>query len=325
MGFRCRKSVQLVPGVRMTFSTAGVSYSAGGRGLRVTRTASGRLQRTISIPSTGISHVATIGGARPGRGPAPRPAVPPRPGWFAAAAERELHAALEAQDWARVEWVMEAHADYTALAATLLGCSPLDSARPRRELIDGCGARADPGEHPFARRYIELQLPWSWPGRDRDAAARRDLVGLALAEAHQELGDLAAATAVVEQVEPTTHAAVSLAELYGQAGRFGDVVDLTDGIANQDDATALLCVFRGAALREQGHHQAARDALKQALSSRRRAPVIRHQALLERARSYLAEGKFGNACRDLERIRAENAAHPGMAEALAAAGASPGP
>jgi hypothetical protein len=47
-------------------------------------------------------------------------------------------------------------------------------------------------------------------------------------------------------------------------------------------------VFRGQAFREQGFHDAAHEALKEALRSRSRAAEIRHLALAERAQNYLA-------------------------------------
>lgn len=47
-------------------------------------------------------------------------------------------------------------------------------------------------------------------------------------------------------------------------------IELTEGIGNEDDASALLCVFRGCALREQAYHQAAREAFKEALKSKKR-------------------------------------------------------
>jgi hypothetical protein len=53
---------------------------------------------------------------------------------------------------------------------------------------------------------------------------------------------------VVEQLEPTTYSAVSLAELYAQTQRWDDVIELTEGMKNEDDASALLCVFRGQGL-----------------------------------------------------------------------------
>ncbi len=96
----------------------------------------------------------------------------------------------------------------------------------------------------------------------------RDAVGLALAELKQDHGDLEGAIDTVEQLEPTTYSAVSLAELYAQTGRWDDVIELTEGIKNEDDAAALLCVFRGQAFRQQGFHDAAHEALKEALRSR---------------------------------------------------------
>ena len=150
----------------------------------------------------------------------------------------------------------------------------------------------------------------------------RSAIGLALAELHQQTNDLAGAVDIVEQLEPTTYAAVSLAELYLQLDRYADVVTLTDGIANGDDATALLCVFRGVALREQHFFDAARASFKEALKSKKRDPVVRHRGLLERARTYEAEGKRGLARKDLESIMAEDSAYDGLADALAELGES---
>jgi tetratricopeptide (TPR) repeat protein len=146
---------------------------------------------------------------------------------------------------------------------------------------------------------------------------KRDASGLALAELKQEAGDLDGAISVVEQLEPTTYAAVSLAELYAQTGRWDDVVELTEGVKNEDDAAALLCVFRGQAFREQGFHDAAHEALKEALRSRSRAAAIRHMALAERAQNYIAQGKKGMARKDLERILAEDSDYEGLREQLA--------
>lgn len=56
MGFRFRKSVKLGP-FRITFSKSGISYSAGVKGLRVTKTASGDVRTSAYIPGTNISYV----------------------------------------------------------------------------------------------------------------------------------------------------------------------------------------------------------------------------------------------------------------------------
>ena len=107
MTVQVRKSIQLIPGVRMNISKSGVGYSVGGKGYRVTHSANGRITRTISIPGTGIRDVTTIRPAtrrtRPAAQPSARvtapatqrrPVAPPRPGLFAAEWEKHLFRAV---------------------------------------------------------------------------------------------------------------------------------------------------------------------------------------------------------------------------------------
>jgi tetratricopeptide (TPR) repeat protein len=328
VGFSYRKSIKLAPGVRMTFSKSGVGYSLGGRGYRVTKTASGRVTRTVGIPGTGLSHTKTVAGsaARPARrGPASAPQpqyppAPPRPGMFAPKGEKALYQAVSSQNWAALERVIYEHPDYGGLAAALFGswvATQGDHARATELLAWVFASGQDPAAHPFAQKYLHSSFSFEVaPGVGVELPVSRDSVGLMLAELHQEAGNLAAAIEVVEHLEPTTYAAVSLAELYSQAGRHADVVEVTEGITNQDDATALLCVFRGIAFREQGFYDAAREAFKEALRSKKRDPVVRHRALLERAKSYLSEGKRGLARKDLERILAEDSDYEGLRDLL---------
>jgi uncharacterized protein DUF4236 len=58
VGFRYRKSVKLGP-FRATVSKSGVSYSAGGKGVRVTKRADGRVQTTLTAPKVGVSYTAS--------------------------------------------------------------------------------------------------------------------------------------------------------------------------------------------------------------------------------------------------------------------------
>ena len=56
MGFRYRKSVKIGP-FRINASKSGIGYSVGVKGLRYTKTATGRERVTASIPGTGMSYV----------------------------------------------------------------------------------------------------------------------------------------------------------------------------------------------------------------------------------------------------------------------------
>ena len=58
MGFRFRKSINLGHGVRVNLSKSGIGYSVGAPGLRITKTAKGRVRTTASVPGTGISYVS---------------------------------------------------------------------------------------------------------------------------------------------------------------------------------------------------------------------------------------------------------------------------
>jgi hypothetical protein len=55
MGFRFRRSVKVAPGIRLNFSSSGVSTSIGPRGAKVT-VGHGRVRQTVGIPGTGISY-----------------------------------------------------------------------------------------------------------------------------------------------------------------------------------------------------------------------------------------------------------------------------
>lgn len=245
-------------------------------------------------------------------GSPPYPADPPA--W-----ERDL---LDAVRTGRYAAVARTHgrADPTLrlLAAALDGLAEPDPVRAR-ELLGWVTAQGTTAlhHHPFTTRHL-ADRTWPVPiahGVTAHLGITTDVVLLAVAELHQAAGDLDAAIWTVEQAEPTAPAALSLTELYGEAGRHSEVVDLTDGTVNADDATALLLVFRGRALAALGRVDAARDALQEALRVPQRASSVRHRALLERAR--LAQGDPAAARRDLETIRAADPDFPGLTDALA--------
>lgn len=324
-GFRMRKSIRLAPGVRLNVSKSGIGGSVGGRGARVSAHSSGRRTATMGggvVP--GVYYQKSLGSGRKGGSEAAASqAKPKKPGLFAPRGEKELYKAVKAQDVQAIKRAGDRHSDfrvpsYSAAGLMLLSDEPAEAERLLGEVF---ATGRDPGADKFISTYLftRLELPIA-NGVTAELPINRDAVGLALAELKQEHDDLAGAIDIVEQLEPTTYAAVSLAELYVQTGRWDDVIELTEGIKNEDDAGALLCVFRGQAFREQGFHDAAHEALKEALRSRSRAAPIRHLALAERAHSYLARGKTAQARKDLERILAEDSDYEGIRERLAEIG-----
>lgn len=59
MGFRFRKSIKLLPGVRLNLSKSGVSTSIGRRGATVNLSERG-VRGTVGLPGTGLSYSQDI-------------------------------------------------------------------------------------------------------------------------------------------------------------------------------------------------------------------------------------------------------------------------
>ena len=90
MGFRFRRSVRVLPGVRLNFSKSGMSTSIGGRGFTTNIGAKG-VRHTVGLPGSGVSYSSykpyrAAGEAQPLAELDHPPANPsgPRWGWVAA-------------------------------------------------------------------------------------------------------------------------------------------------------------------------------------------------------------------------------------------------
>lgn len=338
MGFRMRKSFKVMPGVRMTVTPRGVSSSVGSKYARVSAHSSGRVTKSASLPGTGVSYVKTSGGKRRSASATSRPTAPTQrvaqapkpvaqapkpvaPGMFSPKWEKELFKALAAQNVSALEGVARSHPEARHICMTLDafmydGLEKDARARPMLEELWRSGF--DPEQDAFMKKYVTSAFTSIniAPGISAELPLSRHAIGLAWAELLQQAGDLMGAAHLVESLEPSTLAGVSLAELYCQQGRWQDVVDLTNGLTGNDDFTIFLLTQRGIALREQGYFDAAREAFKTSLSRRSQPAELKHRTLIERSATYKAEGKRAMARKDLERVLAENAAYPGLREAL---------
>lgn len=251
------------------------------------------------------------------------PAEATRPGLFAPRWEKDLYKALMDSSFAALEGIarLNARARQTCIFAdAIMNSYAIGDVERARGLVEVLWREGyEPSTDPFLDKYfpdavIQLGITDSITVT---MPCDRYMLGLALGELRQMQGDLAGAVEVVEQVNPTTLAAVSLAELYTLQHRWADVVDLTNGVTNEDDFSTFLLIQRGVAFREQGFYDAAREALKVAYAARSREVVLRRLALVERGQTYLAEGKKALARKDFEKVLSEDAQYPGLAYHLA--------
>jgi hypothetical protein len=66
MGFRFRKSIKIIPGIRLNISKSGISTSIGGRGATLNVNGEGKSRVTVGLPGTGLSYSAQEKAARGG-------------------------------------------------------------------------------------------------------------------------------------------------------------------------------------------------------------------------------------------------------------------
>jgi hypothetical protein len=60
MGFNFRKTKTILPGIKLNISKNGLGLSAGVRGARISRGATGRKTASLGLPDTGLSYRKTI-------------------------------------------------------------------------------------------------------------------------------------------------------------------------------------------------------------------------------------------------------------------------
>lgn len=328
--------MKIAPGLRLNVSAKSIGLSAGVRGAHVSVNSRGRATRSVGIPGTGLSYVTTstvgVSGrhASPQRTARPQAAAPrptqAKPDFRAPQWEKALYKQLKGlTDAAALASIAEANPEVAptmAMVEVLRVAYPLWDVERLRQLL---GWLHDTGYEPATDWVLTKYMPNSEVtvpvagGITADLLWDRTSIALLLAELEQAHGSLDRAVEVVESLPPSTIAAVSLAELYGELSRWNEVIALTDGVTNEDEAATYLLIQRGHALRELGYFDASREALREALRIRSRPPALRHVALVERGRSYLADGKKAMARKDFERVMAEDSTFPGLADMLQAA------
>jgi hypothetical protein len=75
MGFRFRRSIRLLPGIRLNIGKRGVSTSVGVRGAHVT-VGHGQVRETVGLPGTGLSYTHVEKAQQDAPGPAPAGEIP---------------------------------------------------------------------------------------------------------------------------------------------------------------------------------------------------------------------------------------------------------
>jgi len=346
MGFRFRKRIKVLPGLSLTISPRGIGTSIGVNGFRITHGATGRITKTVGLPGTGMSYVTTVPThhtTNRARVTQPRteashavenePAhvsddshspitTGASPGLLSHGYEREFFQAMQDTNTETFSKLISTYPE-TAAAAGLLGAvvAVHNADYPKAQsFIEGIWKeRASAFHDPLLVKYLSHNHVEVGIADGISSVLPLDETTLALlyAEVLEIQDKFDEALAIVRELPLTPVSMLSIADLLVQKKAWDDLITLTTRLANTDDITCLLLIYRAMAFREQKYYDAAAESFKEAMKSKSRDPELRNRALLERADSYLDQGKKALARKDLEKILAANPQYDGLKEALA--------
>ena len=340
MSLRFRRSMKLMPGVRLNFSKSSVGMSFGVPGARYSVNSKGRRTVSTGIPGTGLYNVETLSsGSRTPSAKSQWPTgeaemgsySPPtsmRPGLFARKAEREFykylldifkHDEADSADEA-IEKATKLQSLYPTLKYSLellkfLYCvkgSSVDDAVGYQWGKDLWTDRLNAFDDKYVRKYFQGITPQVsiTNGISSSSIYNDQTLGHILVELLQHMKKIDEALVILEEMIPNQLTAISLADLELQQQDYDGALETTEDIENEDDATGMLLVLRGIAFREKNMHDAALECFKRAIAKRSRSEGLLHRAHFERAETYARMGKKSLAVKDLEKILVDDLEYP---------------
>lgn len=352
---RFRKSVRLGKGVRLNVGKRSAGVSFGVRGLRYSVNTSGRRTTSAGIPGTGIYAVNFSGGGSSRRGQSGRPRrygqgsetaqsisvtpeladrVIPKAGWLSSEAEKRFRDGVVAylkHDWEAAATAFEQAtarderniSDDFFLAATYVRLERHAEAAPVLERVVA-SATALPDQ--LISKYVPGALELDLPITDRvHVRVGFDSIGasLVLAEVYQELHEREKAIGIVQrlhQLLPDDEAVrLSLADLLYDDDDFESLVELTQGVENQNTVTLATLHLRAKALANQGLTDPAAQLLTVCLKkTAKRDPELLKEIRYNRAEAYELLGERRKAKSDWSKLVAEDPFYRDARDRLAA-------
>jgi tetratricopeptide (TPR) repeat protein len=209
-----------------------------------------------------------------------------KPGMMAGKGEKALHAAIASGEPAAMLAVAGQYPKYRSVGNAVAGLLSLESDLEHgMELLEAAiGDEADVGKNQFVHKYLPeagLSVVIA-AGVMVHLPLQRNSLVLLLAELRQARGNLDGAIDTLEKAEATTHIRLSLTELLFETEQFERVISTTQGVANDDDVTALMLAYRGRAYAELSRDDEAIASLAHALEYPNRAESVKAIALVGR-------------------------------------------
>lgn len=322
MGFRFRRSVKILPWVRLNLSKSGVSLTLGPQGANVNISQRG-IRNTFGLPGTGLSYVKEMpfngllgGNDSPDKPSQPDLAVNDHP---IAQAYQQLanghpQAALDLLN----NDTQEADAAFLAgILALQLGLFDASA----QYLKAAYNHKTELGN---ALKQAGVDGSINLPITDEisvELEANEAGVLLAWAELYQQQDQTENAIQTLQHLrsiapdDPITK--LSLAELLSDSNQWNAIVELIGAVENDSYIETALLLYKGMALRELGLLDAALDCLGDALRRKKDRPQeLLLAAQYQRGLVYEAKGDAKTARKDFEAVYADDPTYEDVKQKL---------
>ena len=336
MGFRFFKRINIAPGVSVNLSKSGPSLSFGPRGAKVTIGGTQGTRATVGIPGTGIYYTKTLGKGWPRTAAASKNKQPAPPAAYVPPADRLSMGFFRRlvtpdDEEAFVDGLREMaggnnqgayrrmqEATHLADGAFLAGMLAIRLGRFTEAAVHLQIAAVDSPRLGFYFSKYGVRPAISIPIAPHiSAQIDPNLRGvlLALAEVHQELGEMHEAMMCLRRLLEIDPADVllrlSMSELLLEnvsslPGVCQEIIQLAENVENESEAHAALLLYKARALHQLGLNDPAMDLLTALLRKKAGRPKDMLLAVqYERALICESLGRRDAARADLERIYAE--------------------
>ncbi len=133
---------------------------------------------------------------------------------------------------------------------------------------------------------------------------------LTLAEIYQRQGRVDEAIGVLQQLagsDAHPFITLSLCDLFAETEAWDELVEVASGVVNEDDVTLNIRLLQARAFVNRELRDAALEAYKDCLRSKKRDSALLKEARYERALLYVDAGKKAQGRKELEKLYAEDA------------------
>ena len=321
MSLRFRRSIKIIPGVKINFNKNSVGLTLGGRGAHYTINSSGRRTVSAGLPGTGLWWQESSGGGRSRRVSPPEPETPlyekplsekPKPSFFAKHYENAIYDAMQDMNQKKFEAIVNDYPNESIFAKFMLVtimCSKPETGRAGLAIAEEVWQRREELiKNDMYLKYapgIKTQMPII-PGISYTGPYTVHLLGYLLFELYVTDETYEKAEKVLSEISPDFYTPLAKMELDYLQKKYDEVIKETNSPDADTNESAARELYRAMTFRETGDLDAAVLLLTEVTKNRSLDKALIMRSRYERGVTYLKSGDTKKALADFEFIVSKN-------------------